>query len=140
MPCHADGLIISNLKYITIYDNAGKGRTNYGPVKKVSAKTNHVAVGCFRDARISENGDNYKGYKVLAVAQNPARAVKTEFTLDPSVTSITVTQNNTTQVIPLSNLAAPTKVIDGDNGVALTYLNNVLTLDIPEGEALLIEF
>ena len=140
LPCHADGLIISNLKYITIYDNAGKGRTNYGPVKKVSAVSNHVAVGCFRDARTSENGDNYKGYKVLAVAQNPAKTIQTSLTLDSSVTTITVTQNNTTKTVELNNLAAPTKVIDGDNGVALTYLNNVLTLDIPEGEALLIEF
>ena len=138
--CHADGMISSLTRMYPLYSNNGDGRTNYGPIKKVSAGEDHVLCGCFRDARISENGENYKGYKVLAVAQNPARTVKTEFTLDPSVTSITVTQNNTTQVIPLSNLAAPTKVIDGDNGVALTYLNNVLTLDIPEGEALLIEF
>ena len=87
-----------------------------------------------------ENGENYKGYKALVVARNPARNIETRLTLDSSVTTITVTQNNTTKTVELNNLAAPTKVIDGDNGVALTYLNNVLTLDIPEGEALLIEF
>ena len=138
LPCHADGLIISNLKYITIYDNAGKGRTNYGPVKAVSAVSNHVAVGCFRDARTSENGDNYKGYKVLAVAQNPAKTIQTRLTLDSSVTTITVTQNNTTKTVELNNLLDVT--VADSNGVHLTYADGKLTLDIPEGEALLIEF
>ena len=110
----------------------------YGPIKSVSAVENHVAVGCFRDARISENGDNYKGYKVLAVAQNPARTVKTEFTLDPSVTTITVTQNNTTKTVELNNLLDVT--VADSNGVHLSYADGKLTLDIPEGEALLIEF
>ncbi len=140
LPCHADGMIITNLKYISIFDNAGKGRTNYGPVKAVSAVDGHSTVGCFRDARTSENGDNYKGYKVLVVAQNPANTIQTRLTLDSSVTSIKVTQNNVEKTVELFNLAAPTKVIDGDNGIALTYSDNKLTLDIPEGEALLIEF
>ena len=138
LPCHADGMILTNLKYVTIYDNAGKGRTNYGPVKAVAAKANHATVGCFRDARISENGDNYKGYKVLVVAQNPARDVTTSLTLDTSVTTITVTQNNTTQTVDLNNLMDVT--VAGENGVKLTYSNGELTLTIPEGEALLIEF
>ena len=140
LPCHADGLMLSVTTNYSLFDNGGQGRTNYGPIKSVSAVTNHVAVGCFRDARRSENGENYKGYKALVVARNPARSIVTRLTLDSSVTTITVTQNNTTKSVELNNLAALTKVIDGDNGVALTYLNNVLTLDIPEGEALLIEF
>jgi hypothetical protein len=138
LPCHADGMIISNLKYISIFDNAGKGRTKYGPVKEVSAKVNHVTVGCFRDARISENGDNYKGYKVLAVAQNPANTIQTRLTLDSSVTTITVTQNNTTKTVELNNLLDVT--VADSNGVHLSYADGKLTLDIPEGEALLIEF
>ena len=124
----------------SLFDNGGQGRTNYGPIKSVSAVTNHVAVGCFRDARRSENGENYKGYKALVVARNPARTIETRLTLDSSVTTITVTQNNTTKTVELNNLAAPTKVIDGDNGIALTYADGKLLLDIPDGEALLIEF
>ena len=112
----------------------------YGPIKSVSAVSNHVAVGCFRDARRSENGENYKGYKALVVARNPVRSIVTRLTLDSSVTTITVTQNNTTKSVELNNLAAPTKVIDGDNGIALTYADGKLLLDIPDGEALLIEF
>ena len=138
LPCHADGMIISNLKYISIFDNGGKGRTNYGPVKAVSAVDNHVTVGCFRDARTSENGDNYKGYKVLVVAQNPANDIKTRLTLDTSVTTITVTQNNVSQVVALSNLTDVT--MGCDNGINLTYADGKLTLIIPEGEAALIEF
>ena len=138
LPCHADGMIISNLRYISIFDNAGKGRTNYGPVQKVSAKSEHVTVGCFRDARTSENGDNYKGYKVLVVAQNPTKDIKTELTLASSVTTITVTQNNVSQVVALSNLTDVT--MGCDNGINLTYADGKLTLNIPEGEAALIEF
>jgi hypothetical protein len=131
-------MIISNLKYISIFDNAGKGRTNYGPVKNVSAVNNHVAVGCFRDARVSENGENYKGYKVLVVAQNPTKDIQSRLTLDASVTSITVTQNNVTKVVDLNNLLDYT--LEGENGIKLTYSSGSLTLNIPEGEALLIEF
>ncbi len=131
-------MIISNLKYISIFDNAGKGRTNYGPVKKVSALSNHVTVGCFRDARVSENGENYKGYKVLVVAQNPTKDIESRLTLDASVTSITVTQNNVTKVVDLNNLLDYT--LEGENGIKLTYSSGSLTLNIPEGEALLIEF
>lgn len=140
LPCHADGLMLSVTTNYSLFDNGGQGRTNYGPIKSVSAVTNHVAVGCFRDARRSENGENYKGYKALVVARNPARNIETRLTLDSSVTTITVTQNNTTKTVELNNLAAPTKVIDGDNGIALTYADGKLTLNIPEGEALLIEF
>ena len=138
LPCHADGFIISNLKYESLFDNAGKGRTNYGPVKSVSAVSEHVAVGCFRDARAAENGENYKGYKVMVVAQKPAVTIQTRLTLDSSVTTITVTQNNTTKTVDLNNLLDVT--VDTTNGVNLTYLDGKLTLNIPEGEALLIEF
>ncbi|MBO7194836.1 MAG: beta-galactosidase, partial [Alistipes sp.] len=140
LPCHADGLMLSVTTNYSLFDNGGQGRTNYGPIKSVSAVENHVAVGCFRDARRSENGENYKGYKALVVARNPVRNIVTRLTLASSVTTITVTQNNTTKTVELNNLAAPTKVIDGDNGIALTYADGKLTLNIPEGEALLIEF
>lgn len=139
LPCHADGLMLSVTTNYSLFDNGGQGRTNYGPIKSVSAVTNHVAVGCFRDARISENGDNYKGYKAMIVAERPTYAIKTELTLDTSVTAITVTQNNTTKVVELNNLTN-VKVIEGEQGVNITYTDGKLALDIPEGEALLIEF
>lgn len=138
LPCHADGLMLSVTTNYSLFDNGGQGRTNYGPIKSVSAVDNHVAVGCFRDARRSENGENYKGYKALVVARNPARTIKTRLTLDSSVTSITVTQNNTTKTVELNNLLDVT--VADSNGVHLSYADGKLTLDIPEGEALLIEF
>ena len=138
LPCHADGLMLSVTTNYSLFDNGGQGRTNYGPIKGISAVNNHVAVGCFRDARRSENGENYKGYKALVVARNPARDLETRLTLDSSVTTITVTQNNTTKTIDLNNLLDVT--VDTTNGVNLTYTDGKLTLNIPEGEALLIEF
>ena len=67
LPCHADALMLTHPKYYPLYENDGKGRTNYGPVKALSGNTS-IAMGCFRDARTSENGDNYKGYKVMTVS------------------------------------------------------------------------
>ncbi len=139
LPCHADGLIVSTSRFYPLFVNNGLGRTKYGPIKSVSAVENHVTVGCFRDARISENGENYKGYKALVVAHQANKDIVTSLTLDTSVTTITATQNNTTKVIDLNNLTN-VKVIDGEKGINLTYTNGKLTLDIPQGEALLIEF
>ena len=139
LPCHADGLITSTTIYFPLFDNSGAGRTKYGPVQKVSAVSEHVAVGCFRDARRSENGDNYKGYKVLVTPHMPNKDIQTRLTLDSSVTTITVTQNNTSKVVDLNNLSN-VNVIDGEKGINLSYADGKLTLNIPQGEALLIEF
>lgn len=139
LPCHADGAIMSTTTYLPLYINNGAGRTKYGPVQHVSAINNHVTVGCFRDARRSENGDNYKGYKVLVTPQKPSQDIQTSLTLDSSVTTITVTQNNTSKTVELSNLTS-SKVIDSEKGINLSYSDGKLTLDIPQGEALLIEF
>ena len=139
LPCHADGLIASTTRYYPLFDNSSAGRTKYGPVQHVSAVSEHVAVGCFRDARRSENGDNYKGYKVLVTPHQPNRTIVTTLTLDSSVTTITVTQNNTSKVVDLNNLTN-VNVIDGEKGINLSYADGKLTLNIPSGEALLIEF
>ena len=104
----------------------------------MSAVSNNVACGCFRDARRSENGENYKGYKVLVTPHQPNVDITTRLTLDTSVTTITVTQNNVSKVIDLNNLLDVT--FDGDKGANLTYSGGKLTLIIPAGEALLIEF
>ena len=139
LPCHADGLMLSVTTNYSLFDNGGQGRTNYGPIKSVSAVENHVAVGCFRDARRSENGENYKGYKALVVARNPARSIVTRLTLDSSVTAITVTQNNTSKEVDLTTLTSV--AFDGDKGISLSKAaDGRLELVIPAGEALLIEF
>ena len=140
LPCHADGLIASTTLYYPLFDNNSVGRTKYGPVQKVSAVSEHVAVGCFRDARRSENGENYKGYKVLVTPHQPNKTITTRLTLDSSVTTITVTQNTKSEIIDLNNLTEYTFTEYNDKGVKLTYSNNELTLNIPAGEALLIEF
>jgi hypothetical protein len=137
--CHADGAISSSTRFYPLYDNGKAGRTKYGPVRKVSAKSEHVVCGCFRDARISENGDNYKGYKVLIVShQHNKPLIKTGLTLDPSVTRITITQNNTTEVVELTNLTDFTMPLE--KGINMKYSGNEILLEIPQGEALLIEF
>lgn len=136
--CHADGAISSSTRYYPLYDNNKAGRTKYGPVRKVSAKSENVICGCFRDARVSENGENYKGYKVMLVAHQPNRNIKTGLTLDPSVTRITLTQNNTTETIDLTALtdySLPTA-----NPVRVSVVKGELIVEIPEGEFLLIEF
>jgi hypothetical protein len=136
--CHADGAISSSTRYYPLYDNNKAGRTKYGPVRKVSAKSENVICGCFRDARVSENGENYKGYKVMLVAHQPNRNIKTGLTLDPSVTRITLTQNNTTETIDLTALtdySLPT-----ENPVRVSVVKGELIVEIPEGEFLLIEF
>ena len=136
--CHADGAIMSRTDNYPLFDNKTNGRTKYGPVKGVTAVSNQVACGCFRDARVSENGENYKGYKVMVVAQIPQRDITATLSLDPSVTTITVTQNNTSKVVDLHNLLDVT--FEGEKGISLAYSSGNLTLNIPNGEALLIEF
>lgn len=105
----------------------------------MSAVSEYVAVGCFRDARRSENGDNYKGYKVLVSPHQPNNDIVTRLALDTSVTTITVTQNNTSEVIGMNNLTVFT-FTEETNSVELTYSNGILTLNIPAVKALFIEF
>ena len=136
--CHADGAISSSTRYYPLYDNNATGRTKYGPVRNVSAKSENVICGCFRDARVSENGANYKGYKVMLVAHQPNRSIRTGLTLDPSVTRITVTQNNTTETVDLTALTDYT--LSTANPVRLSVVRGELIVEIPEGEFLLIEF
>ncbi|MBE6226870.1 MAG: hypothetical protein E7121_07270 [Bacteroidales bacterium] len=132
--CHADGAIMTATKYYPLYDNNGVGRTKYGPIQAVSG-TQSILCGCFRDARRSENGENYKGYKALVVSEMANRTVDAYLTLDASVTKITVTHNNTSAPVDLVDNMSTTV---GKIGVA--YLNGQLTLSIPDGEAALIEF
>lgn len=133
--CHADGVIMNVVSY-PLWDNDSKGRTNYGPVKKLTAgNSNSVMLGCFRDARTAENGDNYKGYKVLAMAKVQNFDTKPIIELDSSITQVAITQNNTTKNLTLVNGLSETI-----EDITVSYLNNELTLSIPSGEAALIEF
>ena len=133
--CHADGAIMTSTKYYPLFLNEGAGRTKYGPVQKVSTADNSVLCGCFRDARKSENGENYKGYKALVMSEMPNRDVNALLTLDPSVKTITFTHNNTTSTVELSSNM---NTVVG--GIAISYTGTSLRLGIPEGEAVLLEF
>ena len=134
LPCHSDGAIMTATKYYPLFDNDGTGRTNYGPVKEVTGSQS-ILCGCFRDARVSENGENYKGYKTLVMSQMPDRTVDAYLTLDPSVSEITITHNNTTETVQVSNTLSTVV-----GGVVVSFDGAKLTLGIPEGDAALIEF
>lgn len=134
MYCHADGMILTAPKYYPLYDNNGAGRTKYGPIKQLSGSTS-IALGCFRDARKSENGDNYKGYKALVVSQMPTRNADAYLTIDSSVSKVTITHIHTSQTVELTNTLNTTV---GD--IAVKFDGAKLTLSIPEGEAAFLEF
>ena len=139
LPCHADGVISSSTTYYPLYDNNGAGRTNYGPIKQVAAKSGNVVCGCFCDARSEYRDDSkIKGYKAMLVAHKPNTDIKANLTLDAAVTTITLTQNNTSKVVDLNNLTNVS--VADENSVVVTYTDGVLQVNIPAGEALLIEF
>jgi hypothetical protein len=134
LPCHADGAIMTSTTAYPLYDNAGAGRSNYGPVKAVAGNQNLVC-GCFRDARKSEAGEGYKGYKNLVVSMIPNRSVEAYLTLDPAVGQMTVTHNNTSAVVQVTNTLNTTV---GD--ITVKFDGSTLTLGIPNGEAVLLEY
>lgn len=135
LPCHADGAIMTSTTYYPLYTNNGLGRTKYGPIEAVNGST-ATLCGCFRDARISENGDNFKGYKALVVCEFPNRDVTADLTLNASINKVTITHNNTTQVVDLMSNMAPVTV----GTITVTYIDGVMSLAIPSGEAALVEF
>ena len=134
LPCHADALMLTAPKYYPLYENDGKGRSNYGPVKALAGNTS-IAMGCFRDARVSESGENYKGYKVMTVSQMPCRDAEAYLTLDSSVTEIAVTHCNTTQTLQVNNTLNATV-----GAITVSFDGEKLIVAMPEGEAALIEF
>lgn len=134
LPCHADGIMLTHPTYYPLFENNGAGRTNYGPVKALSGNTS-IGCGCFRDARVSENGENYKGYKVMTVSQMPCRDSEAYLTLDPSVTEISVTHANTTQTLQVNNTLNATV-----GAITVSFDGAKLIVAMPEGEAALIEF
>jgi hypothetical protein len=132
--CHADGCLMSSISY-PLWSNGGVGRTKYGPIKKVSTLNNSVICGCFRDARPSMNGDNYKGYKALVLSKVHNWDVDAVLEIDNVVTEITITHNNISETVQLVG-GLSTKVGD----ISVSYLDSKLTFGIPSGEAVLVEF
>ena len=65
----------------------------------------------------------------------PNRDVDAYLDLGPSVTQITVTHNNTTETVVLTNTLNTTV-----GSVTIAYNGTKLTLAIPNGEAVLLEF
>ena len=131
--CHSDGFIMSNNTY-PMYINSGAGRTKYGPITALRG-TPYALCGCFRDARRSMSGDNYEGYKVLVMPQLPNTMAYAYLDLLDSVTSITVTHNNTSEIVQLTNTL---DVYVG--GIRVRFNGMTLSLTIPDGEAALVEF
>lgn len=138
LPCHADGAIKKG--WYALYVNNSKGRTTYGPVLGVDG-VEKIMAGCFRDARNAENGENYKGYKVL-VTHMDRNTSTTEFTanlsLMPSIEKVTLTFNNTEAVFDFT--AENTTLTEDKQTVTATYANGTLSLTMPEGGAVLVEF
>ena len=134
MYCHADGPIMTYTQYLPLYTNDGSGRSKYGPIQNVSGDRD-VLCGCFRDARIAESGENFKGYKALVLSETPNNDITANLTLDSSISGITITHNNTTSNVTLSNLLDVTV-----GRINVAYNNSILSLSIPRGEAVLLEF
>ena len=135
--CHADGSISHSTSNYPVFDNQGAGRTHYGPIKAVNTAKGVYLVGCFRDARISMNGDDYKGYKALVTPRLPARGnIIAKLSLDLSVDTVTLTFKNNTETVQLDNTLNKTIF----ETISVSYNGGDLTLNIPEGEAVLIEF
>lgn len=135
LPCHPDGAIMTTTTYWPLYTNNSMGRSKYGPIQKLWCKDNSIICGCFRDARKSENGDNYKGYKALVMSKLPNRDVEAYVDLASSISQITLTHNNTFAVVTVSNTLDTTV---GD--ITVRFDGTSLILGIPEGEAVLVEF
>ena len=136
LPCHADGLISTVAEFYPLYINGGMGRTKYGPINSFTTNSHGAMCGCFHEARRSESGENYKGYKALITGALPNNDINVNLALDASVTNVTITCNNTSKPIELFSGLANIQV----DKVTISYVNGVMTLDVPEGEAALVEF
>jgi hypothetical protein len=134
MKCHADGAIITNpTGNFVMYVNEGVGLTNYGPVLRLNkAGMENVVAGCFRDASTGE-------YKVLVTHQSPANSD------DASATASLAELILDTQMVTKVKLYTVT-LSNGHNEEATTVVTDQtivdgkLTLSIPDGTAVLVEF
>ena len=133
MKCHADGAIMTNpTGNFVLYENEGKGLTNYGPVLGLSkGNVEDVVAGCFRDASTGE-------YKVLVTHKAPA--TNNDEAATSSIAQLTLDTKMVTSV------KLHTVTLDNHNSAASTVVRSVdvtsgtLTLSIPDGTAVLVEF
>ena len=134
MTCHADGAMITNPDgNFIMYENSGVGLSNYGPVLDLTnGNSEDVVAGCFRDATTGE-------YKVLVTHKAPATTDDEAATA--SIATLTLDRAIVSKVklhtVTLSNghEAAATTVVSEVN-----LSDNKLTLTIPDGTAILVEF
>ena len=133
MKCHADGAITTNpAGNFGLYENEGFGLNNYGPVLGLARGNDEdVVAGCFRDASTGE-------YKVLVTHKAPATNDAQAETA--SIAKLTL---DTTMV---TSVKLHTVTLSDHNSAATTVESTVdvsggtLTLNIPDGTAVLVEF
>ena len=133
MNCHADGAMMTNPSgNFTLYMNDGMGLDNYGPVLDLSrGNEEDVVAGCFRDASTGE-------YKLLVTHKAPATNDTEAATA--SIAKLTI---DTTMA---SEVKLHTVTLGDHNSAATTVVttenvsSGTLTLSIPDGTAVLVEF
>lgn len=133
MKCHADGAMMTNPSgRFVLYQNDGLGLPSYGPVLSLARGNNEdVVAGCFRDATTGE-------YKVLVTHKAPA--VSNGEAKTPSIATMTFDRSMVTKV------KLHTVTLNDHNSAATTVVteqsvpDGTLTLSIPDGTAVLVEF
>lgn len=134
MKCHADGAIMTNpIGNFTLYENSGMGLSSYGPVLGVErGNEEDILVGCFRDASSGE-------YKVLVTHKSPAT---NDIQADtPSIAKLVIDESMVTKVKLHTVTLAADKETSASTVVSEHSLEGArLTLNIPDGTAILVEF
>lgn len=134
MTCHADGAMMTNpVDNFVLYENNGLGLSSYGPVLGLlKGNEEDVVAGCFRDASTGE-------YKVLVTHQGPATNDQEAATA--SIAGLKIDTAMATKV-KLHTVKVPEGKIGASETIVTeqTIENGLLTLTIPDGAAVLVEF
>lgn len=134
MTCHADGAMMTDpVDNFVLYENGGQGLSNYGPVLGlIKGNEEDVVAGCFRDASTGE-------YKVLVTHQAPATNDQEAAT--SSIAGLKIDTDMATKV-KLHTISLPEGTIGASETIVSeqTIENGLLTLTIPDGAAILVEF
>ena len=69
------------------------------------------------------------------MSEMPNRSVEAYLTLDPAVGQMTVTHNNTSEIVQVTNTLNTTV-----GSITVMFDGSTLTLGIPNGEAVLLEY
>ena len=133
MTCHADGAMSTNpVNKFVMFENGGGGLLNYGPVLDLNKEGDeNVIAGCFRDASTGE-------YKVLITHMRPAMNDTEAAT--PSIANLTIDTSMASSVklhtVTLIEHNAAATTVESTKDVS----SGMLTLSIPDGTAVLVEF